>query len=251
MSRAICVLGMMRTGTSVVAGILDLLGVRFGPPEHLLEPNVANPAGFWEHKGIIALNDELLQRLGGTWYEPPSAPAGWHDRSDLGDLRDRAAALLETDLAPHDVWAWKDPRTCLTLPFWLALVPDLVPVVCLRRPADAARSLAMMGWAVVDSLDEPHETALDLWMRYTADALEHTRGRGRLLVFHDWLLEDPGRQSERIASFTGLSERLTPAVRHEIEEFVRPPERPHLETVDRRPRGHPADVLYAELEARD
>ena len=43
MSRAICVLGMMRTGTSAVAGMLELLGVHFGPEEHLLEPNVANP----------------------------------------------------------------------------------------------------------------------------------------------------------------------------------------------------------------
>jgi hypothetical protein len=248
-SNAICVLGMMRTGTSVVAGILDLLGVRFGPPEYLLEPNVANPAGFWEHKGIIALNDELLRRLGGTWYEPPSPPLGWQERPDLDDLRARATALLETDLAPHDVWAWKDPRTCLTLPFWLALVPDLVPVLCLRRPADAARSLATMGWAVVDSLDEPHETARNLWLRYTSDALEHTRGRARLLVFHERLLEDPGRQSERLAAFTGLSERVTRAARHEIEEFVRPAERSHIEATDPRPRGHPADELYAELEA--
>ena len=31
MSRAICVLGMMRTGTSAVAGVLELLGVHFGP----------------------------------------------------------------------------------------------------------------------------------------------------------------------------------------------------------------------------
>jgi hypothetical protein len=108
-----------------------------------------------------------------------------------------------------------------------------------------------MGWAVVDSLDEPHETALDLWLRYTADALEHTRGRTRLLVFHEWLLEDPGRQSERIAAFTGLSEHLTPAVRHEIEEFVRPAEQSHIEATDPRPRGHPADVLYAELAARE
>jgi len=63
MSRAVCVLGMMRTGTSAVAGVLELMGAHFGPEERLLEPNVANPAGFREHKGIIPLNDELLAHL--------------------------------------------------------------------------------------------------------------------------------------------------------------------------------------------
>ncbi len=72
MSRALCILGMMRTGTSAVAGLLDLLGVHFGPKDRLLEPNVANPSGFWEHRGVIALNDELLARLGGSWHTPPA-----------------------------------------------------------------------------------------------------------------------------------------------------------------------------------
>ena len=251
MSRAVCVLGMMRTGTSAVAGILDLLGVHFGPEERLLQPNVANPAGFREHKGIIALNDELLERLGGTWYQPPTTPPGWQERSDLDDLRARATALIEVELAPHEVWAWKDPRTCLTLPFWQALVPDLSPVICLRRPAEAAQSLATMGWAAVDRLDRPYETALDLWLRYTRDARDGTRGRARLLVFYDELLADPGGQSERIAAFAGLSERLTPAVRQEIEGFIQPVFRQGPDAADLRSSKHPASVLYAELEARE
>lgn len=250
MNRAICVLGMMRTGTSAVAGILDLLGVHFGPEERLLEPNVANPTGFWEHKEIIALNDELLERLGGTWYEPPTPPPGWQERSDLDDLRAQARALVETELAPHEVWAWKDPRTCLTLPFWQALVPDLSSVICLRRPADAAHSLATMGWAAVDRLDRPYESALDLWLRYTTDALGNTRARRRLLVFYDELLADPGGQSGRLAVFTGLAERLTPAVRQEIDGFILPGLPEDTDAADPRSTEHPASVLYSELRAQ-
>ena len=250
MSRALCILGMMRTGTSAVAGILDLLGVHFGPEERLLEPNVANPAGFWEHKGIIALNDELLKRLGGAWYAPPSPSLGWQERSDFDDLRARAKALVETELAVHQAWAWKDPRTCLTLPFWRPLAPDLIPVICLRRPADAAQSLATMGWAAVDRLEQPYKRALDLWLRYTTSALDHTRGRARLLVFYDELIDDPDRQSERLAAFAGLSERLTPAVRHEIEGFIRPALGHLREAADLRCPEHPAYALYSELEAQ-
>ena len=249
MSRAICVLGMMRTGTSAVAGVLELLGVHFGPKEHLLEPNVANPTGFREHKGIIALNDELLARLGGTWHAPPDVRDGWEDDRDLDDLRRRAAAIIESDLARRDVWAWKDPRTCLTLPFWRTLVPDLLSVVCLRGPAETAQSLAMMGWTAVNRLEHPRETALDLWLRYTTDALDHTHGQARQLVIYDELLDDPVRQSGHLAAFTGLSERLTPACQESINDFLRPALRHHVARADSLDRSadHPAFALYAGL----
>ena len=246
MSRAVCVLGMMRTGTSAVAGVLELLGVHFGPEEHLLEPNVANPAGFREHKGIIGLNDELLAHLGGTWHAPPEKGAGWEDDPQLDSFRRQARSIVDTELASPDVWAWKDPRTCLTLPFWQALVPSLLPVICVREPAETAQSFASMGWAAVDRLEHPYRTGLDLWLRYTSDALEQTRERARLLVFYDELLDDPRRQSDRLAAFTDLSERLTPGGRQAIEEFVRPSlrhQRPPREDVGE----HPAFALYSRL----
>ena len=251
MSRAICVLGMMRTGTSAVAGVLELLGAHFGPKEHLLEPNVANPTGFREHRGILDVNNELLGRLGGTWYAPPALRVGWADDPELEDLRERAARLVESDLAPYDVWAWKDPRTCLTLPFWQELVPELLPVVCLREPSETARSFAElgeMGWTAVQQLSDPFETGLDLWLRYTGDALERTLGRARLLVFYDELVEDPLGQSGRLAAFAGLSGCLTPGRRRTIEEFLRPSLRHQL---PRETSGeHPAFALYARLRER-
>ena len=45
------------------------------------------------------------------------------------------------DLAEHEPWGWQDPRTSLILPFWLACVPDLKIVVCLRNPLEVAVSL--------------------------------------------------------------------------------------------------------------
>ena len=183
-SRALCVLGMMRTGTSAVAGLLDLLGAHFGPKDRLLEPNVANPSGFWEHKGVIAVNDELLARLGGSWHAPPAAGPGWHESPTFDDLRARAIELVAADLAAADVWAWKDPRTCLTLPFWDVVVASFLPVICVREPDATARSFSTMGWAAVDGLERPYETGLDLWLAYTTAAFEGTRGAragGRVL----------------------------------------------------------------------
>src|SRR5258706_8380174 len=68
----ICVLGMHRSGTSLLARILNLLGVDLGPAEVLTtEPIAHNPKGYWEHHEITAISDAILKRYGGSWDEPP------------------------------------------------------------------------------------------------------------------------------------------------------------------------------------
>ena len=74
----ICVLGMHRSGTSLLARILNLIGVDLGPDEVLTtEPVADNPKGYWEHHEITAISDAILKRHGGSWDEPPLLPPGW------------------------------------------------------------------------------------------------------------------------------------------------------------------------------
>ncbi len=75
-----------------------------------------NPDGFWEHLGFVALNDELLNALGGAWDLPPKADETF-TRPALDPLRLKARLLIEGLDSAH-VWGWKDPRNSLTLPFW-------------------------------------------------------------------------------------------------------------------------------------
>ncbi|MGH2482289.1 MAG: sulfotransferase family protein, partial [Ktedonobacteraceae bacterium] len=62
---AIIVLGMHRSGTSAVAGMLNALGMYLG--SDLMAPAADNPKGFYEHNGITNLHDELLSSLGSSW----------------------------------------------------------------------------------------------------------------------------------------------------------------------------------------
>jgi hypothetical protein len=252
-TRPLAVLGMMRSGTSAVAGVLDALGVSFGPPDRWLEPNDANPTGFREHKGIIALNDELLARLGGTWFALPDPTPGWETDRALEDLRVRARSIIARDLATSEYWAWKDPRTSLTLPFWHGLVPTVAHVICVRNPIEAARSLAALEWAQ-KRIGDPHRVGLDLWLRFTSSALEHTLGRRRLVVFFDDLLANPLGEADRLAAFAGLASDVTRDQRRAIGDFVRAPFKHQLADEPSRmdELRHPALELYAELErARD
>src|SRR3954471_16279309 len=117
-SRVVCVTGMHRSGTSIAARAVNLLGVSFGSPESLMRPGPDNPKGYWENRSIKELDDELLARLRGAWGGPPVLEAGWEHRPELDDLRARGAEILATDLqvgaerGPALV-GWKDPRLSL------------------------------------------------------------------------------------------------------------------------------------------
>lgn len=191
----ICVLGMHRSGTSALAGVVQQLGAYVGPPGHLMAPRADNPAGFFEHQGLTDLNDEILRALGGVWQAPPPLPDGWHTAPALADIRARAARLLRDDFAGHRLWLWKDPRACLTLPFWRPLLPRVKTIVCVRHPLEVARSLAAR-----DGIDLAR--GVDLWMRYTAGAVANA-GVETVTVIYDDLLRDPEGEVERLAGFVG------------------------------------------------
>src|SRR5262245_32561331 len=105
----ICVAGMHRAGTSMVARLLNLCGVWLGPDDELVPAAPDNPAGFWEHVSFVGLNEILLAAAGGTWDRPPARPAGWADAPRLDEMV-LAGRELATRLAAAGPWAWKDPR---------------------------------------------------------------------------------------------------------------------------------------------
>jgi len=194
----ICVLGMHRSGTSAVSRMLNLLGVDLGPEVHRMEASDDNPAGFWEHRMLANLNDELLARLGGSWDRPPETPPGWEAADSLDDIRTRAAAVITHDFRPGTLWGWKDPRTCLTLPFWRALVPEMRYVLCVRSPQDVARSLEARNGLTVGQ-------SLALWHTYTERAVAHTTGASRLVVSYDEVVDQPQETAARLQAFIGPS----------------------------------------------
>ena len=99
-TRAVCVTGMHRSGTSFIAGALGFLGVALGAPERMLRPGPDNPKGYFEIQAITQLDDELLAHLGGAWDQPPVLDPGWEHAPDLGPFRERAAGILVETFGP-------------------------------------------------------------------------------------------------------------------------------------------------------
>jgi len=208
----VCVLGMSRSGTSLTARVLSLAGVYLGPEEELLGGELAhlagegdeviararkaNPEGFWEHYRLMRLNEGILKRLGGNWRDPPSMPQGWEASEEMAPAYDEARALLGESFDGRNLWAWKDPRNSLTLPFWQRLLPDMRYVICLRNPVDVARSLERRDGISL-------EDGVELWVAYVLAALVNTSGRPRLLVAYESYFNDRQAIVERLSRFVG------------------------------------------------
>lgn len=178
----ICITGMHRSGTSMVARLLNLCGLYLGPEEDLLPAAEDNPEGFWENIRFVSINNRLLGELGGSWELPPEFPKGWERRPAIRQLGDEAVELVES-FRGHGFWGWKDPRVLLTLPFWEEMIPDLQVVVCLRNPVEVAHSLAKR-----DSFSIPY--GLCLWLVYYERLLACSTSQDYVLTHYDAYFHD-------------------------------------------------------------
>ncbi len=232
----VLVLGMHRSGTSLVAGSLHLLGLATCVPEDLMTGMPWNPAGHWESRSLSRLDDRLLDEMGRAWWYPPPSGAAYTDvTSRLFTAPESAVDLFRRTYASTP-WVWKDPRLCLLLPFWREAFGEVVAAVVVHRePHEVARSLELRNGF-------PMPFGMALWVRYNRLLLEHCRGLAVLLVRYDDLVGDPGGWIDAAADFVGtLGMAVRPGAEADIGKFVRPTLR-HLgadPSSDRPPRATP------------
>jgi hypothetical protein len=123
------VLGPHRSGTSLVARLLECLG---GVNSRTLLPTASdNPTGFFEDGDVFHFNYHfLLPALGLEWANLGTPQWELLDEDALLQLRAQAVGIIRGNYTPaRPLSILKDPRMGQFLPFWL-------PVSC-RRPASA------------------------------------------------------------------------------------------------------------------
>jgi len=154
-----------------------------------------NPDGFWEHLGFVALNDQLLNELGGAWDLPPNANENFR-QPRLDPLRSKARLLVEAFDSAR-VWGWKDPRNSLTLPFWQDLLAGLKALIVVRNPLEMAYSMRQRNGT-------SYSFALRLWEIYNRRLLEAAKKQERLFTHYDLFFQNAETELRRIANFIGL-----------------------------------------------
>jgi hypothetical protein len=192
LTRGAVVLGMHRSGTSLATRLVGLLGLSVGEGP-MVPATEGNPRGHWESAVLRDANDELLAQLGGNWAGPPVLDDGWEHDARLDATRVSAHTAFARVYGPTPApWVWKDPRNCITLPFWeLVLGVEPVVLVVHRNPLSVADSLARR-----DSLSKV--VSLALWERYVRESLRHSCDHSVLIAPADEIVDDPVAWAGRV-----------------------------------------------------
>lgn len=213
---AVVVLGMHRSGTSALAGMLARLGCDL--PEAIMPPNEFNPKGFYESLKAYNLNDAILASGGSSWDDWQTFNPGWYDSPRLEEFLERGGEALQEEYGKSRLFVLKDPRICRLMPFWTRLFADRkitpVYVVIHRNPIEVARSLETReGW--------PLAAGLLLWLRHVLEAEAGSRCARRCFTSYDRLLDSWGGVAQAIRERTKISfPRFSDSVGAEIEEFL-------------------------------
>jgi|GEM_PF-5973679 len=197
--KALLILGMHRSGTSVLAGVLQLLGVDLGP--RLMRAGLDNEKGFWEHEDVVNLHDQMLRRFSSSWDEVCPLPEGWWNEPAAVETKRQLKAILERDFSGAPLWGIKDPRMCRLLPLWLPLLEELgCETLCLfmtRNPVEIAGSLGRRN----QFSDEKSKL---LWLQHMLEAELATRHLRRCFTIHHEFLADHAKVCTTIATELGL-----------------------------------------------
>lgn len=139
---------MHRSGTSCLAGTLEEAGLHLGT---VITEAPHNAKGNRENKLIMDLQEDVLVHSGGAWDVPP-ARLRWTD-----EHRRRRDAIIAS--YGGGSWGFKDPRTLLTLDFWLEALGSVDFVGTFRHPRLVAESLLARNGGEL-------ERWLSLWAAY-------------------------------------------------------------------------------------
>ena len=134
--KTVVILGMHRSGTSLVAGILEKLGVNMG--ERQVGVHWSNPLGHFENIDFVKMDDKILEKAGGTWDDPPDISKILELLSDKELMQEIENVVKKNE----DMrWGWKVPTTSLTIELYLPFLTNPHFIVCYRDPEAIAKSL--------------------------------------------------------------------------------------------------------------
>ncbi len=198
-SKPVVVIGMHRSGTSVVSSLVYRLGIHLG--DDLLGSSYSNPSGHFEDLDFLDIHDAILKDAGGDWDSPPDIERLRKSfKKHEGDID----SILFRKAFRGNRWGWKEPRTSLLLPFYRRKLPDMKIIYCQRDAEEVAASLQnrnKFSRAYAKKLTNFYEESINY-------CLKSDPGLHVLVVKYSEIIEIPDNVALRICSFLGISTKL-------------------------------------------
>jgi len=208
------VLGMHRSGTSMVARLLNMMGAYFSNEEMAMPATAANPKGYWERKDVRQLNDDVISSLGMSWDNISDFNLQSLEQVPA-DFQSRAQQII-FNIETQRPWMIKDPRFSLLLPLWRPFLEIPVAIYVYRRPLQVAQSLKKRE-------DFSLMLGIALWEKYNVYGLAHCADLPKILVCHEALMNDPVTTVKKL--YQALGE-------HEVQGLRLPADKEILAFID-------------------
>ena len=203
----ILIIGMHRSGTSMITNLLGDSGLFLGDASKLIGVNPDylsdNPKGYWEFKPAIELSEKVLTKLGGTWNRPPEDIGSFvFEKEKFEEEITYAREIFSSFGDAQAPWGWKDPRNSLLIDFWKLVFPELKLLVCLRNPIEVAFSLSKRAIAHINFTE-----GLRLWELYNKVIMQKIEQYPSLVTHYESYFYAPYEESARVGKFIGLDKR--------------------------------------------
>ncbi len=202
-------MGMHRSGTSTVAGLISAMGYGIGrDPIPLMDEN---PKGFFENNVICGFNQDLLAQLGVKWFSTYFLPFDWFKSDALSSELKKLHRIFDRQFAGIDHVVLKDPRICVLLPIYLELFRQrgIKPLFVLAHRSSQA---------IASSLSKRNRFTVEkshlLWLDHIIKAERYTRNQPRLVVSYEKIIEASGSFLSAFCEKTGLPAPSDEAVKH-------------------------------------
>lgn len=131
-----CVIGSHGGGTSLVAGMLNALGIDMHYNPNAKVRNYLN----YEDSNWVRVNIQILKDSGGTWNRIPAEIKPLSSRFEAV-----VTALVALCEAEGNLWGFKDPRTALTIGLLHPLLPNPRYIYIERDAEGVAQSMLSRG----------------------------------------------------------------------------------------------------------
>jgi len=198
MKECVLILGMHRSGTSAITGIMQKLGYDLGGE---LLPNAEdNSKGFFENVRVKEYNDIVLDKNKSRYDDTR------HDVTikfeNVKTYVKKATAIINEDFRSENKIAIKDPSLCLTFPIWQKALNLLgfkqKVIIIYRNPLEVAQSLEKRNGYDL-------EKSLHLWSKYFFYSENYSRECDRMFISFDMLINNMPESLNKICNFLEIT----------------------------------------------
>lgn len=189
---AVFVIGAPRSGTSCIAGVLEILGVDFGA--NLYVADRFNEKGYFEDKFLHVINNMILADAGTSTLYPRIID--WSQQTKKEYYKDMAKCIFQQFKGKS--FGIKYPDASYALPIYIESMQELgyVPklVIVLRNPDEIAKSWSRR-WGISEL--ETYAVISKVYLNIIRD----THGYDTLVIYYDDMLNDTENVVRHITHF--------------------------------------------------